>query len=137
MRRFVALPFALLMSLAVAGSAFAAFCGVESKPDGAGQKVVILVDLITGHETIVSGANAAGRAPGGFADVYLDFDFSGDISAGDCKINDTFLISGHSGKVSPGQELDGLGVLPPVHDFSNPGGFAHGAGFATLANCPF
>jgi len=137
MRRMIALPAALLLSVALAGSAFAAFCGVESKPDGAGQKVVILVDLITGHETIVSGANAAGKPTGGFADVYLDFDFNGEISEGDCKINDTFLISGHSGKVSPGQELDDLGVLPPVHDGSNPGGFAHGAGFASLENCPF
>jgi hypothetical protein len=125
------------MCLVVAGSALAAFCGVESKPDGAGQRTVILVNLITGEETIVSGGNPSGKATGGFADVYLDFDFNGVVSAGDCFINDTFLISGHSGKASPGQELDNLGVLPPIHDGSNPGGFDHGAGFAALDNCPF
>jgi hypothetical protein len=39
-----------------------------------------------------------------FLDVYLDFDFSGDVSSGDGFIDDTYIISLHSGKAAPGQD---------------------------------
>lgn len=133
-RSFISLPVALLLSLIVASTAFASFCGVDSKPSGAGQKVVLWVDLSTTPETVtvLAGANAAGKFTGGFADVNLDFD--GDGTA-DCVINDTFLISEHSGSAAPGQESFGLAVNPGVtNGFErgrDPGG-ANGVGEAEL-----
>ena len=120
----------------VAGTALGAFCGVDSKPSGAGQKMVLWVDIPSGVQTILEGANAAGKFTGGFADVYLDFD--GDGTA-DCFIDDTFLISEHSGSVAPGQDFFGLPVNPGVtNGFArgvDPGG-AHGVGEAELTgNC--
>ena len=119
-RQFLAVPSAILLSLAVAGTALGAFCTSESKQDGAGQKVVLWVDLSTTPETVtvLAGANAAGKLTGGFADVNLDF--NGDGTA-DCVINDTFLISEHSGSVAPGQDFFGLAVNPGVQN-----GIAHG-----------
>ena len=102
MRRFViAVPAATLLSLAIAGSVFATHCAVDNKPDGAGQRLIILVDPFTEAVTPLAGVNKAGRFTGGFVDVYLDFDQSGTVSAGDGKINDTFLISLHSGHAAP------------------------------------
>src|SRR6476620_10402316 len=101
-RSFIAIPVAMLLSLAVAGSVLATHCTVNSKPDGDGQRAVILVNLDNGSFEILAGANAAGKCTGGFVDVYLDFDGSGDVSTGDGKINDTFLISFHSGHAAPG-----------------------------------
>ena len=136
-RSLIAVPVALLLSLAVAGTALATHCGVNSKPDGAGQKVVILVSVVTFQPTVVAGLNASGRYTGGFADVYFDFDMTGTPSAGDCKINDTFLISQHSGRAAPGQD-EGLAVIPPVLRGNDPAGAAHGVGFAELSGfCPF
>ena len=130
-RSLIALPAAALLTLAVAGTALATHCGVNSKPDGAGQKVVVLVDPVTGQFTAIAGFNAAGKFTGGFADVYLDFDRSGTISAGDGKINDTFIISQHSGGAAPGQlSEDGLAVNPSVLRGSDPAGPDHGVGFA-------
>ena len=119
-RQILAVPTAVLLSLAVAGTALGAFCTSESKRDGAGQKMVLWVDLSLDPpvQTIVEGANAAGRFTGGFADVYLDF--NGDGTA-DCFINDTFLISEHSGSIAPGQDFFGLPVNPGVTN-----GFEHG-----------
>jgi hypothetical protein len=113
MRRIVALPLALLMCLVVAGSAFAAFCGVDSKPTdkGAGQKLVLWVDLAAGTQTALAGTNANGKWTGGFADVHLDFD--GDGTA-ECFIEDTFIMSEHSGHIAPGQDFFGLAVNPGV-----------------------
>jgi hypothetical protein len=136
-RSLLAAPAALLLSLAVAGTALGAFCGVDGKPDGAGQKVVILVDPVTETETVISGANASGRLPGGFADVYLDLDGTGTVSAGDCLISDTFLISSHSGQAAPGQDFFGLAVNPAVTRGLDPGGTGAGVGEADLINCPF
>jgi hypothetical protein len=136
-RHLIALPLALLLSVFIAGTAFATHCGVENKPDGAGQKVVILVNLVTGEDTVVSGLNAGGRFTGGFADVYLDIDMSGTPSAGDCVINDTLLISMHSGRAAPGQD-GGLAVIPPVLQGGDPAGAGSGIGFAELLGfCPF
>lgn len=131
MRRFlIAVPAAALLSIAVAGTVLATHCGVDSKPDGAGQRVIILVDPVTGAFTPISGFNAAGRFTGGFIDVYLDFDGSGTISAGDGKINDTFLASQHSGGAAPGQNGGGLAVIPSILRGIDPAGADQGVGFA-------
>ena len=134
-RSLLAVPLALLLSFLLAGTAFATHCGNDSKKDGAGQHLVILVNPETGRPTILEGANAAGRFTGGYADVYLDFDFSGTISSGDGHIDDTLLISEHSFKDPPGQNEEGLAVLPPIIRGSNPGG-DHGAGFADFSIVP-
>ena len=61
-RSFIAIPAAMLLSLAVAGSVLATHCGVDNKPDGAGQHVVILVGL-NGSVTPLAGVNAAAAHP--------------------------------------------------------------------------
>jgi hypothetical protein len=102
-----------------------AHCINESKPEGAGVRGVVLLDPVT-FEGTFEGANAAGRLPGGFADVYIDADNSGTLTAGDIKIeNDIFLISNHSHKVNPAQGIPG--ILPPIPG-SDPGGEGHGVG---------
>ena len=131
MRRFIlAVPAATLLSLVVAGSVFATHCGVDNKPDGAGQRAIILVNPVTGAVTPLAGVNKAGRFTGGFIDVYLDFDLSGTVSAGDGKINDTFLISLHSGHAAPGQDAGGLPAIPSIVRGVDPAGPDHGVGFA-------
>ena len=87
-RSLLALPLALLLSLLVAGTAFATHCGNESKKAGAGQMQTILVNPETGAFSFLEGGNAAGRVRGAFLDVYLDFDLSGDVSTGDGFIDD-------------------------------------------------
>ena len=130
MRRFMlAVPAATLLSLAVAGTVFATHCGNDSKSDGAGQHAVVLVNPVTETFTALAGVNKAGRFTGGFVDVYLDFDLSGTVSPGDGKINDTFLISFHSGHAAPGQAAGDLPALPPILRGLNPGG-DNGVGFA-------
>ncbi len=75
------------------------------------------------------GANAAGRLPGGFADVYIDVDDSGTLTAGDIQDeDDIFLISNHSHKLNPAQGLPG--VLPPVLAERDAGGEGRGVGVA-------
>ena len=136
-RRLVAVPAALLMTLILAGTAFATHCGNTSKPDGAGQHVVLLVNPVTEAFTPLAGMNANGRFTGGFADVYIDLDLSGTISSGDLHINDTFLISQHSFSASRGQDGgEGLAVLPPILHSSDPAGAARGAGFADVSFVP-
>jgi hypothetical protein len=131
MRRFlIAVPAAALLSLVVAGSVLATHCAVDNKPDGAGQRVVIVVNPFTETVTPLSGINAAGRFTGGFVDVYLDFDQSGTISDGDGKINDTFLISFHSGHAAPGQDAGELPAIPAILRGIDPAGQDHGVGFA-------
>ncbi len=131
MRRFlIAVPTAVLLSLVIAGSVFATHCAVDNKPDGAGQRAVILVDPVTEAVTPLAGVNAAGRFTGGFIDVYLDFDQSGTITAGDGKINDTFLISLHSGRSAPGQDAGGLPAIPAILRGIDPAGSDNGVGFA-------
>ena len=136
MRRLVSIPIAALLSLLIVSTAFASFCGNESKTAGAGQHAVLLVDLSTTPETvtIVSGANAAGKVTGGFVDVQLDFNGDG---IGDCIIDDTYFISEHSGHVAPGQDDGGLAVNPAVHrgqhPDGNPGQDTTGVGFAQLS----
>jgi hypothetical protein len=129
-RLLIAIPVATLLSLVVAGSALATHCAVDNKPDGAGQRTIILVNPFTEAVTPLSGVNAAGRFTGGFVDVYLDFDQSGTISAGDGKINDTFLISLHSGHAAPGQDAGGLPAIPSILRGIDPAGAEHGVGFA-------
>lgn len=125
MRRLVAsLVLATLLTVTLAGAAFGAHCINESKKDGAGELAIVLVNPFTGQETII-GANPAGQAPGGFADVYLDFDQSGTVSAGDVQIEeDIFLISNRSHKDNPAQGRPG--VLPPILNGQDPGGEGHG-----------
>src|SRR6188508_3182605 len=131
MRRFlIAVPIATLLSVFIAGTAFATHCAVDNKPDGAGQRTVILVNPVTEAVTPLSGVNAAGRFTGGFVDVYLDFDLSGTVSAGDGKINDTFLISLHSGHAAPGQAAGDLPAIPSILRGIDRAGPDHGVGFA-------
>jgi hypothetical protein len=135
-RSLIALPLALLLSVLVAGTAFATHCGVENKPDGAGQLTTILVNVATNEVTVLEGGNKAGRFTGGFVDVYLDFDFSGTISSGDGHINDTLLVSEHSLNNAPGQDEGGLAVLPPILRGVDPAGAGKGAGFAAFSIVP-
>ena len=131
MRRFlIAVPAAALLSLVVAGSVLATHCTVDNKPDGAGQRLVVLVNPFTETVTPLSGVNAAGRFTGGFVDVYVDFDQSGTVSAGDGKVNDTFLISFHSGHAAPGQSAGDLPAIPAILRGIDPAGADHGVGFA-------
>ena len=141
MRRLVSIPIAALMSLLIVSTAFASFCGNESKKDGAGQHAVLLVDLSVVPETVtvLSGTNAAGKITGGFVDVWLDFNGDG---TGECLINDTYFISEHSGSIAPGQAFEDapghfLAVNPAVHrgrhPDGNPGQDTTGVGFASLS----
>ena len=114
------------LTFVVAGSAFAAHCVNESKRDGAGVHTTVLINPETDEATFI-GANAAGRTPGGFADIYLDLDLSGDVSEGDPLLdNDVFLVANHSGKANPAQGIPA--VLPPVLDGRDPGGEGKGIG---------
>ncbi|HEV8545787.1 MAG TPA: hypothetical protein VGQ64_05810 [Candidatus Limnocylindrales bacterium] len=104
----------LLLTLTVASTAFAAHCFPVSKPDGAGQKLIVLVNPATGSATFI-GTNAAGRVTGGFADVYLDLDGSGTLTDADLQVeDDVFVIANHSGKLNPAQ--GGPAVLPSVQN---------------------
>jgi hypothetical protein len=112
-----------LLIIATAGTALGAHCVNESKKDGAGERGTVIVDASTGAVSF-TGANAAGRLPGGFADVYLDFDGDG---VGDQQIEEgIFLISNHSHKDNPAQGMPG--VLPSAG--MDPGGEGHGVDFA-------
>jgi hypothetical protein len=110
-----------ILAVSVASTAFAAHCFPVNKPDGAGQKLVVLINPATGAPTFI-GTNAAGRFTGGFADVYLDLDGSGTLTAPDLQVeNDVFVIANHSGKFNAGQGAPS--VLPAVQhgDPAGPG----------------
>src|SRR4051812_19185014 len=110
-----------LLAIVVASTAFASHCFPVNKPDGAGQKIIVLIDPATGAPTFL-GTNAAGRLSGGFADVYLDLDGSGTLTSADLQVeNDVFLIANHSGKANPAQGAPA--VLPGVQhgDPAGPG----------------
>jgi hypothetical protein len=112
-----------LLMIATAGTALGAHCVNESKKDGAGERGTVIVDANSGAVSF-TGANAAGRLPGGFADVYLDFNGDG---VGDQQIEEgIFLISNHSHKDNPAQGMPG--VLPSAG--RDPGGEGHGVDFA-------
>lgn len=112
-----------LLTLATTGTALGAHCVNESKQDGAGERGVVIVDATTGAVSFI-GANAGGRLPGGFADVYLDFNGDG---IGDQQIESgIFLASNHSHKDNPAQGSPG--VLPSAG--RDPGGEGHGVDFA-------
>lgn len=114
------------LTLVVAGSAFAAHCVNESKPDGAGAHTVVLINPQTEAATFL-GTNAAGRLTGGFADIYLDADLSGTLTEADILLDsDVFLVANHSGKLNPAQGAPA--VLPPVLDGRDPGGDGKGVG---------
>ena len=115
-----------VLTLALAGTALGAHCVNESKQAGAGVRGVVLLDPVT-FEATFEGANAAGRLPGGFADVYIDVDDSGTLSAGDIQIeDDVFLAANHSHKDNPAQGIPS--VLPPILAGADPGGDGHGIG---------
>jgi len=118
MRKRVGLSFIAgsILAMFAASTVFAAHCFVVNKPDGAGQKIVVLINPAnpTARPTFI-GTNASGRLTGGFADVYLDLDGTGTLTAADLKVeNDVFLISNHSGKPNPAQGFPG--VLPSVQN---------------------
>ena len=125
MRRLgIGLAAASVLAMGVAGTTFASHCNVPSKPDGAGQKLIVLIDPVTGAPTFL-GTNAAGRLTGGFADVYLDLDRSGTLTASDLQIeNDVFVIANHSGKFNPAQGAPA--VLPPINGGNDPAGPGRG-----------
>jgi hypothetical protein len=127
MRRvLISLGSAGVLTLAVAGSAFAAHCVNESKRDGAGVQGVVLLDPVTFEATFV-GANPGGRLGGGFADVYIDADDSSTLTEGDIQIeDDIFLAANHSQKANPAQGSPA--VLPPILDGRDPGGDGRGIG---------
>jgi hypothetical protein len=129
MRRLViSLASATLLTLTVAGTALGAHCINESKPEGAGVQGVVLLDPVT-FEATFPDANPGGRLPGGFADVYIDLDDSGTLTAGDLQVeNDIFLAANHSHKDNPAQGSPA--VLPPVLDERDPGGDGKGIGVA-------
>jgi hypothetical protein len=135
-RSFLAVPLALLLSVLVAGTAFATHCGNENKQAGAGQLQTILVNPATGAFTFLEGGNAAGKFRGAFLDVYLDFDFSGDVSTGDGFIDDTYILSLHSGRAAPGQDDGGLSVIPSILRGTDPAGPGKGVGFASFSIVP-
>jgi hypothetical protein len=125
-RLLISLGSALALTFAIAGSAFAAHCVNESKPDGAGVHGTVLLDPVTFEATFV-GENSGGRLPGGFADVYIDADDSGTLTDADIQIeDDIFLISNHSHKLNPAQGAPG--ILPPVLNGADPGGDGRGVG---------
>jgi hypothetical protein len=124
MRRLVTgmLSAGLLLVL-TAGTALGAHCINESKKDGAGEHGVVIIDAATGEASFI-GLNAGGKLPGGFADVWLDFNGDG---IGDQQVEDgIFLISNHSHKPNPAQGTPS--VLPSAAQ--DPGGDGHGVGFA-------
>ena len=127
MRRFlISLGSALALTFVIAGSAFAAHCVNESKPDGAGVQGTVLLDPVTFEATFV-GLNSGGKLPGGFADVYIDADDSGTLTDADIRIeDDIFLISNHSHKANPAQGAPA--ILPPVLNEMDPGGDGRGVG---------
>jgi len=127
MRRvLLSLATATLLSLVLAGTALGAHCINESKADGAGVRGAVLLDPVT-FEATFEGANAGGRLPGGFADVYLDIDGSGTVTDGDVQIeDDIFLVANHSHKDNPAQGIPS--ILPPILDGRDPGGEGRGVG---------
>ena len=94
------------------------------------------MDPVSGAFTFLEGGNAAGTFRGAFLDVYLDFDLSGDVSSGDGFIDDTYIISQHSGRAAPGQDDGGLAVIPSILRGSDPGGPGKGVGFASFSIVP-
>ncbi len=127
MRRIlVSFGAAAVLTLGVAGTAFAAHCVNESKQAGAGVHGTVLLDPVTFEATFI-GLNAGGKLPGGFADVYIDADDSGTLSDGDIQIeDDIFLISNHSHKANPAQGAPA--ILPQIGNGADPGGDGHGVG---------
>ena len=109
------------LALSIASNAFASHCFPVNKPDGAGQKLIVLINPAGGPPTFI-GTNASGRMTGGFADVYLDVDGSGTLTAPDPQLeNDVFIIANHSGKANPAQGAPA--VLPAIQhgDPAGPG----------------
>lgn len=124
-RLTLAVASGLLLAALSAGTALGAACANSSKPDGAGQRVVVLITSFVPEEEIIIGANAAGRLPGGFADVYFDADQSRTLTPADILlIDDTFLAANHSFKFNPAQTDPAIGhaLLPPVLKGDDPGG---------------
>jgi hypothetical protein len=116
MRRQLGLSVAAgsILAISVASTAFASHCFPVNKPDGAGQKLTV---LITTTGPIFIGTNTAGRLTGGFADVYLDLDGSGTLTAGDFLAeNDVFVIANHSGKPNVQSVNGGPAVLPAIQN---------------------
>ncbi len=120
MRRFLfAATASSVLAVTIASTAFASHCFPTSKPDGAGQQLVVLIDPVTGAPTFI-GTNAAGRMTGGFADVYIDLDRSGTLTAGDLQVeNDVFVVANHSNKANPAQ---GAPAALPAVDGRDPAG---------------
>ena len=135
-RSLLAVPLALLLALVVAGTALATHCGNESKKAGAGQHQKILASPATGEFIFLEGGSDAGRFRGAFVDVYVDFDLSGTVTYGDGFIDDTYILSFHSGKSAPGQDDGGLPAIPSIVRGMDPSGPGKGVGFASFSIVP-
>ena len=92
-----------ILAISLASTAFAAHCFPVNKPDGAGQKLVVLINPATGAPTFI-GTNAAGRLTGGFADVYLDLDGSGTLTPADLQVEDFWSLEPLESAVSSVEE---------------------------------
>jgi hypothetical protein len=116
----VSLASASVLTVVLAGTAFAAHCINESKQPGAGTGITVLLNPTTFEPTAILGH-------GGFADVYIDADVSGTLTAGDIQIeDDVFFIANHSGQPNPAQGVPA--ILPPILAEMDPGGDGHGVG---------
>ena len=126
MRRLLSIPIAALMSLLIAGTAFAAFCGNDSKLDGAGQTAVTGLPSTRPprqlHRRSPSSrartpAEAQGRVrrPSSSTSTVTVRRIASSTTRSSCP-------STRSDTSRPGQVLDGLAVNPAVHRGHNPGG---------------
>jgi hypothetical protein len=126
MRRLAAATAAgSVLALAISGTAFASHCFVPTKPEGAGVHTTVLINVATDAPTFFDASgNQIDRPTGGFADVYLDLDFNGVLSAGDVQVeNDVFLVANHSLKANPAQ---GQPAALPAVDGHDPAGAGRG-----------
>jgi hypothetical protein len=114
-----------LFTIATAGTALGAHCVNESKKADAGEHGTVIIDVAT-EVASFDGINPGGVLPGGFADVWLDFNGDG---IGDLQVEEgIFLASNHSHRANPAQGTPG--VLPPVLNGADPGGDGRGVGTA-------
>lgn len=106
-------------------TAFAGHCMNESKQEGAGQHVTVVLDAVTEEPVSIDGLTPSGHLKGGFADVWIDTDGDG---VGDVHVGEVMLVGIHS-FFSPGAAHNqAKPVLPPIMDGKDPGGPGKGVG---------
>ena len=135
-RSLLAVPLALLLSLVVAGTAFATHCGNESKKAGAGQLQTILVNPGTGAYTFLEGGNAAGRFRGAFLDVYLDFDLSGTSAPATASSMTRTSSACTAARPHRARTTGASAAIPSILRGTDPAGPGKGVGFASFSIVP-